>query len=998
MWLGLLILSAPLSASLAPAGAETMPDLGPIPAGRVLLQLSEGLPDHKGWPSQHDPALTESVRWHQAAFLLPRIPLHYDHGIRSAWDAPLLLRMAADVDLPLGFHDVLVRSRGLGRLWVDGQVVAETGPLVGRPPDGEEPVTPLAEPPQPGLRPHGYHQQEVIGEVEVVAEKSGSHPRVRSSRIVWEVIVGGPGNRTESGEVCVGFDTTDGSTFELLGAGSERFPLTDCAVGPLLVEIERGLDQLDDRRRRETASSENEYWERRHRHARDWVLAHDVPEVPSADGARTAHPIDAFIQAKIEQHHAGPTSNPKPASAAHSKVLPTLREHCLRCHGGKSRGGLRLDSRVAILKAGDSGFPAVVPGDPEGSELIIRIREEDEFSRMPPAGPGLDKDQIKVLEDWILDGAEWPEERESSGSESANQAVPVIGDAAFLRRVYLDTIGLPPGEGAIRAFLVDETADKRNRVIDDLLEDDRLADHWMSFWLDLLAENPSLLNASLNSTGPFRWFLYDSLRDGKPLDRMVTELIMLRGGVAEGGSAGFGLAGENDAPFAAKGHIVASAFQGIELQCARCHDSPYHSTTQRDLYSLAAMFDRKPATVPKSSRVPVAFFEAIRDREPLIQVTLRPDEPVEPTWPFGGVTGAVEGPGLDRFLRDPGDTRERLAALITMPENRRFARVFANRIWSRLLGAGLVEPIHDWEGVEPSHPELLDWLANELVLNKYDFRAVLRTILTSTLYQREAHATNRGEPSASRLFRSPDRRRLTAEQVVDALHVASGRPIDSEKLTFVHDGRRPLNKRQTLERPTRAWMFADLKNERDRPSLSLPKARAVVEVLEAFGWTGARQAPIHERGANPNLLQPGILANGTLVFSLTRASAGSTLAQLAVQAESPNALVESLFLRFLGRFPNEIERQGFVDALAEGFDDRLMPADQRVPVVGPPTPLPLVTWFNHLSPEANEIQLEHERRVRAGPPADPRIRPSWREVFEDLAWSLVNHREFVWIP
>src|SRR5690606_15769055 len=154
-----------------------------------------------------------------------------------------------------------------------------------------------------------------------------------------------------------------------------------------------------------------------------------------------------------------------------------------------------------------------------------------------------------------------------------------------------------------------------------------------------------------NSTGPFRWFLYESLRDGKPLDRMVTELLMLRGSAAEGGSAGFALAGENDAPLAAKGHIVASAFLGIALQCARCHDSPYHSTTQQDLYSLAAMFDRKPVTVPATSRVPAAFFEQNKSREPLIQVTLRPDEPVNPQWPFAEVTGVAENDGIDRLMQ-----------------------------------------------------------------------------------------------------------------------------------------------------------------------------------------------------------------------------------------------------------------------------------------------------------------------------------------------------------
>ena len=481
---------------------------------------------------------------------------------------------------------------------------------------------------------------------------------------------------------------------------------------------------------------------------------------------------------------------------------------------------------------------------------------------MPPTEEGLSKQQIELLEQWVKDGAPWP----APPLTDVDVAIaPVIDDAAFVRRIYLDTIGIPPTEDEARVFLADENPAKRSRLIDDLLEDERFADGWMSFWLDLLAENPTLLNASLNSTGPFRWFLYDSLRDNKPLDRMVTELIMMRGGAAEGGSAGFGIAAENDAPLAAKGHIVASAFLGIELQCARCHDSPYHSTTQKDLYSLAAMFNRKPVTVPKTSQVPAAFFENQKVRKSLIQVTLEANASVRPEWPFATVTGVSDGSEIDRLMQNPADTRERLAALVTAPQNIRFARVIVNRIWKRLIGAGLVEPVHDWEGGTASHPQLLDWLARELIADDYDLRHIVRLIVSSQTYQRAAVGKNLAASATMRFFNAPERRRLSAEQIVDSLHHATGRPIDVEELTFVHDGRRELGQRQTLGKPTRAWMFGDLKNERDRPSLSLPKARAVVDVLEAFGWTGARQMPITERETDPNVLQPGVLANGTLV-------------------------------------------------------------------------------------------------------------------------------------
>ncbi len=152
------------------------------------------------------------------------------------------------------------------------------------------------------------------------------------------------------------------------------------------------------------------------------------------------------------------------------------------------------------------------------------------------------------IEDWIREGAHWPEL--AIDSEKLSKT-PLTSDESFLRRVYLDTVGVLPEANETRAFIADQSSDKRARVIDRLLADERCADHSMTEWMDILAENPTLLNQSLNSTGPFRWFLYDSLIDRKAIDRMITELLMMRGDAAQGGSSGFAVAAENDAPFAA---------------------------------------------------------------------------------------------------------------------------------------------------------------------------------------------------------------------------------------------------------------------------------------------------------------------------------------------------------------------------------------------------------------------------------------------------------------
>lgn len=962
-----------------------VPEIVGLQPGKTLFVFHEGMPSHNRWLNVGETLPAEIMRWQGESFLMNRLPQRYDAwGIRDHWKPPVLTRIAADVPLPMGQHRFLMRVRGLSRLWVNGQLIASSKPLTGSP-SGEEPMTPVAEPPLPGLRVAEHRQQEVFGEATVAVE--------RPSRVILETMIGGKDFRTDPGEMLVAVQTADGRSFALLPNVNDSPAgklLTDHEVMSGLEHFESTLAEFDDQNRRTAAATQDDFWKSRHEAARAWLSQQPAIQVPTV----APHPIDAFLKSKMDKAVADSAGTPiETAREFHSEVFPILRDACIRCHGEKANGGLQLNSREAVLKSGDSGTTAVVPGDVAQGELLRRIRSADPEERMPPGEQPLNPDQIAMLEKWIQSGAGWP----APPVTADEVAIPdLVGPAQFLRRVYLDTIGVPPSESEVKAFLADTSSDSRKRVVDELLANPQLADHWVSYWQDLLAENPTMVNPSLNTTGPFRWFLYDSLRDHKPIDRMVTELMLLRGSPHEGGSAGFGLAGDNDAPFAAKGQIVANAFLGIELQCARCHDSPYHSTKQKDLYSLAAMFEKKPVTVPKTSRVPAAFFEK-QVRESLIQVTLSPDESVPPAWPFEQLTGVADNEALQPLMQNPSDSRERLAALVTAPQNSRFARVIVNRVWRRLIGAGLVEPVHDWEGQAASHPELLDWLAREFVAHDYDLRHLLRTILTSSVYQRQAVGRNLHASAELRFFNAPERRRLSAEQVVDSLHVAAGLKMDVEEFTLDPDGRRPSSNRLTLGVPSRAWMLASLANERDRPTLGLPKAQAIADVMEAFGWSGSRQNPRTDRETAPNVLQPGILANSTASVLLTRASAGSELAELAVTAGSPQDVVNSIFLRYLNRYPTESELRPLLASLEIGFEERLISEADQQPLM-PLEPLPRVTWSNHLRSEGNLIAAELERRARMGPPADPRLREEWREVYEDAVWSVINIREFVWIP
>lgn len=984
-------LGGPRKSSPAP---EVLADLGELPPGKVRFTLHESLPKADRWLNEGESFPPAHLTWTSDTLYIKQLPQRYDSwGIRDDWKSPLLLRAACDVKLPPGQYRIWVRARGVSRLWVDDRIVVRTGPIKRRSVDGEQAITPVASGPYEGIVPPGYHQQESQGEFTVSANSNSQ--AIVSVQIVFESIVGGPAQRTETGESLIAIEPIGEKMLYLVSPNhSFDFPLVEQSIAPIRFRQAEEIKELDRATRTELAKLKDPYWDARHAAAKK--IAADLFEnsaaIPSFVPSITPnaqHPVDRFLHSKIESDWAASQSaDPEQSESFYRDVLPVLRDNCFRCHGEKEKGGLRLNSRQAILSAGESENPAVKPGHADESELIAQV----ESGAMPPTDTKLSQEEISILRRWIDQGAPWP-----VPVRRREELVPPakLLDTAFLRRSYFDTVGVPPTADEIRSFLEDASPNKREKWIAQLVDDPRFAEHWMSFWQDLLAENPTLLNQSMGSTGPFRWFLLESLVDRKPLDRMVTELILMRGSNQTGGSAAFGLAGESDSPMAAKAGIIATAFLGMDLQCARCHDSPYHSTKQRDLYSMAAMLDRKSTVVPKTSRVPDAFFEK-KGRESLIKVTLRPDESIPSEWPFGAEDGLPPASDCQAWVQTEGDSRELLAAIVTAPQNKRFPQVFVNRIWKRLMGAGLVEPADDWEGKEASHPELLDWLANRLVESDYDWRMIVKEIMLSDAYQRVPIGNNRDSIPSDRYFRAPERRRLSAEQIVDALHHAMELPIDSEELTFVHDGQRTLGQRQTLGKPTRAWMFTSLNNERDRPSLSLPRAAAVVDLLEAFGWTGSRQRPISERDEEANLLQPGMLSNGTLIQNLTRASWNSPAAKIALEANTPEELVETWYLRILNRAPTDVERSALAAELAVGFDSRVIA--RNAPEPEPSKPLPLVTWFNHLVPETSTIQLEHERRVLAGPPVDPRFSTQWREVYEDFLWMLVNQPEFVWYP
>ncbi len=566
-----------------------------------------------------------------------------------------------------------------------------------------------------------------------------------------------------------------------------------------------------------------------------------------------------------------------------------------------------------------------------------------------------------------------------------------LSDLEFLRRVTLDTTGLIPTPEQVRAFLKDDAGTRRGRAIERLVNDPSWADHWVSYWQDVLAENPGILKPDLNNTGPFRWWMHQSFSDNISFDRFVADLVQMEGSASLGGPASFALATLNDAPMAAKADILGQAFLGQKMSCARCHDAPFHPFKQKDLFAMAAMLNGKPVKLPVTSTVP----QGEGGRKPAVTSALKPGESIAPEWPFAKlVAHTAEG-----TLPAAGsvETRRELAAYIISPENERFAQVVANRVWKRYMGVGIVEPADDWARGRASHPELLAYLGREFMASGYDLKHLAKLVLGSRAYQRKAAGLPADQmSSAKRLFAGPAHRNLTAEQLVDSLHLAAGKTFDCEEMNLNPAGDRTAKQFLNLGSPTRGWMMTALSNERDRPALALPIAQSIVDVMSTFGWRQSRQSPATERDDAASAMQTLILANGVLGTRMARLSDDSWFTGKALSAAPVGELVEETFLRILARPPAGEERAQFEKLLTPVFAGRVVAgakaratkreSDGRV------------SWSNHLSAEASLIRMEEERKLRFGDQPTARLTKEFRERYEDMLWALMNSPEFAMVP
>ena len=954
-----------------------------IPSGKVLVQISErGVPESNGWPDE--PLVTETYT--EDVFGFVEVPHKYiSTGVRADRANPSHLRASALVNLPKGKHRLLLRGRGTSRLFVDGKEVLENG----RRTTDSGGHTPLAvQDNYLDLGPDFRFAPPGNRDAWCEFESSGGVHFVILETMLGNVI-GKNKQRPELGETVAAISLEGSQSWSLLSPGDRHVAYTDKGWAAYQAERREWLKKVNADARAECRLANSEYWNKRRIAASQWLANSETVTVPDlVEGFPANNSIDRFIAAKITAVANESDQGKTGAVDFFKEIRPLLEKRCYDCHqGGKAQGALRLDDHYSVLHGGESDGPAIVPGNAKASALIDRITSPDEGVVMPPKGSRLSDEEIALLKRWINDGASWPQ-----FDVEVFTPTPLSDDLTFLRRVTLDTVGVTPTEVEINEFLSDRSSTRRARVINRLLDDERWADHWMGYWLDVLAENPNMINPTLNNTGPFRWWLYESLVDNKPADLFVTELIRMEGSERFGGPAGFATASQNDLPMAAKGIIVSSAFLGVEMKCARCHDAPAHLSRQEDLLQLAAMLKQDTIKLPASSSVPADRLHQT-GREPLIEVSLKPGAEVKPEWPFSRF---CDEEIADTLAEQPDRTRDRLAALVTAPQNERFAQVMVNRIWQRLMGRGLVENTADWEKGPPSHPELLRWLGRQFVASGYDMKAICRLILNSHAYQ---HATDPTLAETSPLFISPAPRRLTAEQIVDSVFHATGTPFDLEEVSLDIDSVREIKNALTLGKPRRAWMLASTSNERDRPSLSLPRITAVASVMKAFGWRGARQDPRSQRDTEPNILQPAIYANGVMSVWLTRLSDRHAITQLALENQSLEQLVDRVFMRLLTRKPSADEQAHYVRYLSEGYDTRVIPESQRdPPELGKREPERYVSWSNHVDGPANTLAQQKEAAARRGDPPTTALNNDWRQRMEDVLWAVLNAPEWIYTP
>jgi len=595
-------------------------------------------------------------------------------------------------------------------------------------------------------------------------------------------------------------------------------------------------------------------------------------------------------------------------------VLPILTRQCLGCHGGlRQKSDLDLRTVPSMLKGGKSG-PALKSGDASGSLMWKKIAADE----MPPTDKKLSAEEKASIQQWIAAGlptvaqrqknddpllpakvkhepkqvAEAIDEQIERGlSASKTKAAPRTDDAEFLRRVYVDLTGRIPTPEKAAAFLDNTAANKRAKLIDDLLATPQFGEQLGRTWRDWICppELPSDANGGAQphkqAQNMGKW-LGERFSAGESWAKITREILTVKGEISKNPHVIFyALVGEGGkATPSGTARAVGSLFLGVQLQCAECHNDPYRDWAQTDHWALAAFFSK---TKGEFNNVAETSAPAAKDNGGKITI---------PKSAFRNVGAGVQTaflPGKEFRAAGEGLLRTPLADWVTAKDNPYFARSFANRTWFYFFARGIVQPVDDLRDLNPpSHPGLIALLANEFTASDFDVKHLIRCICNSETYQR----TSRAVPGASdqttakltAAFGRMPLRVMTADVLFDSLKLAYGDPKLDLRSIDPKDG--------------------------NTNGESAPVADAYLEFLRRFG-TNKEDATDFTQGI-PQMLtminHPRLLAGSKGTADFFKANPKAT----------PEQMIERLYLTTLSRRP-EAEEMAEARRYIEGADSAL---------------------------------------------------------------------------
>ena len=450
-------------------------------------------------------------------------------------------------------------------------------------------------------------------------------------------------------------------------------------------------------------------------------------------------------------------------------------------------------------------------------------------------------------------------------------AVPA-DDFEFARRVYLDLAGRVPPVSALRAFLDDTSADKRQRLVERLLDSPQYAAHLAVVWRGLMLPE-SETNDQIRFQGmEFGTWLQRRLRENAGYDQIVRELLTAgeaqsprnRGEMPPGPAAFYEAKEHKPENLAA---ATSRLFLGVRLDCAQCHNHPFTAWKQADFWAFAAFFDRIPSNADQTlaARLRASF-----------------GDPGEIAIKMSETGEMVPGRFLGSDAPVRGSQRSPLSLLanwMVAAENPYFARTAVNRLWTHFFATGIVEPVDDFDASNaPSHPDLLDELAHQFVGHAYDVKFLIRAITGSRAYQLSSKFSH---------------------------------PEQSDRRLFARIAARPLSPEQLLNSLAQITSFT---NGNASALLELNQAAGADELQELFaaGSEGATERQM-------SVLQALSLMNGPLVANATNPLQGRLIASIAeFPGMNSTERIETLYLATLSRPPRAEELTRLTEFVREG--------------------------------------------------------------------------------